>query len=167
MKPVENPQPSVVRLFPDYGDTVLWLNLPIDYELTGLPGDLVDELRAWELSYYASLTPEIKWKSAALATRFTEEGNRLAQRVADELGPGFEIEFRSYEEGVPTRRFRGIAAANATAVAAFTALVTESRDERLRISDAVASSGQGGITGWYAYAPRSGSVFESPPAGQE
>ncbi|MFJ6534593.1 hypothetical protein ACIQH5_00045 [Paenarthrobacter sp. NPDC091711] len=167
MKPLESPQPSVVRLFPDYGDTVLWLDLPIDYELTSLPEDLVDELRAWELSYYASLTPEISWKSAALATRFTEEGNRLAQRVADELGPGFEIEFRSYQEGVPTRRFRGVAAANATAVAAFTALVTASRDEQSGISNALASSGQGETTGLYAYAPRSGSVFKPPPAGQK
>jgi hypothetical protein len=167
MKPPESPQPTVVRLFPDYADTVLWLDVPLGYEVTGLSEGLVDELKAWELSYYAALTPDTSWKSADLATRFTEEGNRLAQRIADELGPGYEIEFRSYEEGAPTRRFQGTGAPNATAVAAFTALVTASRQEQSRISDALEAAGQGETTGWYAFAPRSGNVFKPPQAGQE
>ncbi|MDR6636386.1 hypothetical protein [Paenarthrobacter nitroguajacolicus] len=40
-------QRTTVRLFPDYGDTALWLDSPIDYDITGLTRSLVRELQAW------------------------------------------------------------------------------------------------------------------------
>ncbi|MGR0160125.1 hypothetical protein [Paenarthrobacter nitroguajacolicus] len=148
-----------MRLFPDYGDTALWLENPIDYSLTGLPESLVKELQSWEQSYYASLTQDLAWKSADLASRYTSEGNRLAQLVADELGDGYEVEFRSYEENARPHRFCGTKAPNQRAVAAFDALVAGVRAEKVRISRAVANDIPGAGTGWFASSPLSGKIF--------
>ena len=157
----------IVRMFPDYADTVLWFGDPVDYDLTGLTQGLVSDLQAWERSYYASLTPDFDWKSPDAAHRFTEEGNRLAQRVADELGDGYEIEFSSYERDVPARRFRGTGAPNARAAAAFDVLAVAVRAGQVEVSRARAAARRGDPPGWFAYAPLSDTVFKPPRAGQE
>lgn len=167
MNASESPQRTVVRLFPDYGDTALWLDDPIDYSLTGLTGSLVKELQSWEQSYYASLSQDLVWKSADLASRYTSEGNRLAQRVADELGDGYEIEFRSYEENTRPHRFCGTKAPNQQAVAAFDALVAAARAEKDRISRAVADDTPGTGAGWFASSPLSGKIFGPTRTEQE
>ena len=166
MKPSESPKRTVVRLFPDYGDTVLWLDGPINYDVTDLTDDLVNELRDWEQFYYESLTPGFNWKSSDRATKYAAEGHRLAQRVADELGDGYEIEFRSYEENARTHRFRGAQSPNPRAVAAFDALTAAFRVEQERISRARAATARGEGTGWYASSPLSGNVFRPPSSGQ-
>lgn len=99
--------PSTVRLFPDYADTVLWFNEPIDYDTAKLSGTLTRELSQWERSYYDGLNRDYEWKSAVLARRFGAEGERMAQRVADELGDRFEIELVVFVEDSPKRKFRG------------------------------------------------------------
>ncbi|MGG5170554.1 hypothetical protein ACQR35_00030 [Pseudarthrobacter sp. J1738] len=157
-----------VRMFPDYADTVLWFDDPVDYDLAGLTQGLVRDLRVWEQSYYESLTPDLDWKSAELARRFTLEGNRLARRVADELGDGYEIEFNSYEKNVPTRRFRGTGPAlNARAAAAFDALAAALQAKQDEISRARTAAQRGENTGWFAYSPLSDTVFKPPRAGRE
>lgn len=152
-------------MFPDYAGTVLWFRDPVGYDLAQLSGGLVHDLARWEQSYYDALTPNIGWKSADLARRFTAEGNRLAQRVADELGDGYEIEFASYEEDVPTRRFRGKGPAlNLRASAAFDALAVAVKAEKEETYRARAAARRGESHGWVAYSPLSNTVFKPPHA---
>jgi hypothetical protein len=153
-------QPQVVRMFPDYADTALWLSEPVPYEVSGLTDGLVRELEAWEQFYYDSLTPDEDWKSAELARQFTAEGNRLAGRVADELGDGYEVQFRSYEPDVPVRTFRGKRPTlNPRAAAAFGELVADLNAERERLDEAVSASGGEGSE-WFAVAPLTGVIFK-------
>lgn len=159
--------PATVRIFPDYGDTVLWFDGPVDYDVAKLTQALEQELRAWEEFYYQSLTPDFAWKSSELASRYAAEGNRLAQRLADELGEAYEVQFRPYGENAQTRRFRGGLASNPLAVAAFDALAAAAREDQHRIARALASAPTGTGTGWFATAPVSGSVFRPPQAGRE
>ncbi|MET3902528.1 hypothetical protein [Paenarthrobacter sp. 4246] len=166
MRSAEGSHRTTVRLFPDYGDTVLWLDVPISYEVTGLTESLVHELQDWEQFYYESLTRDFTWKSADSAVRYASEGHRLAQRVADELGDGYEIVFRSYGENAQTHRFRGTRVPNPQAVAAFDALVAAAHAEKDRIALALADAPPGTGTGWFASAPGSGSIFKPTQAKQ-
>lgn len=162
--PGEAMRPTV-RMFPDHAGTVLWFRDPVDYDLAHLSTGLVHDLACWEQSYYDGLTPDFGWKSADLARRFTTEGNRLAQRVADELGNGYEIEFASYEEDVPTRRFRAKGpASNLHAAAAFDVLALAVKTEDDEAYRARAAVRRGDSHGWYAYSPLSATVFTSPQA---
>ena len=150
---------EIVRLFPDYADTVVWLDGPVDYRLSGLSRRLIEELREWERSYYQSLTPGFDWRSPELAHQFTVDGNHLASRVAEELGDGYEVEFRSYEPGAATRRFRGTGAVrNPQAVAAFDELVTALRLNQDRIASSEARP-DGDDESWFATARLSGNTF--------
>ena len=150
-----------IRLFPDYAGTVLWLDEPISYELSGLSPELVHSLEAWEESYYRSLTPDFEWVSDGAARDFTAEGNRLAQRLADELGDGYDVSFKSYEDGVPRRIFRSSGAApNTGAVDAFNKLSTA----RPVKESGRAAGPTGNDAGWYAWAPLSDASFPPPPA---
>lgn len=146
----ERNRPLTVRLFPDYAGTVLWFSGPVRYEDSGLTQGLIRALQSWEESYYHSMTPDIEWVSAEAAHRFTAEGNRLAECVADELGERYDVGFASYEDGVPARIFRASGPArNAEAVAAFDVL-TAARQ----------TGGDG--SGWYAWAPLSDTSFGPP-----
>lgn len=107
--PAPSDQRPIVRMFPDYSYSVLWLDGPVGYGESGLSAALIEALQAWERSYYQALTPEFEWKSVELARRFTSEGNRLARMVADELGETYEVEFDSYEEGKTVVRYRASA----------------------------------------------------------
>jgi hypothetical protein len=152
-------QPQMVRMFPDYADTVLWFGDPVPYDESGLTDGLVRELGDWEHSYYDSLTPDEDWKSAELARRFTTEGNRLAGRVAEELGDGYEVQFSSYEPGVPPRRFRGASPAlNPRSTAAFAQLAAALAAEREGFGNPNDPGGQD--PEWFAVAPLTGAVFK-------
>ncbi|MGO1181583.1 MAG: hypothetical protein ACTHZ5_01680 [Micrococcaceae bacterium] len=150
---------TLVRLFPDYANTVLWFVGPVPYNESGLTTDLVRELEEWEQSYYASLTPEYEWATAGAAHAFYEEGTRLAQKVADELGPDFEIELRSSVPTTPPRRFRGVCpATNPAAATAFDALAARYAAERPRDGESARDPGVE-ISGWFAHTPRTGERF--------
>lgn len=150
----------MVRMFPDYADTVLWFGGPVPYDESGLTEGLVRELDDWEQSYYDSLTPDEDWKSAELARQFTAEGNRLAERVADELGDGYEVQFSSYEPGVPSRRFRGAhLALNPRATAALAELAAALTTERARFGNVARAPG-GENSEWFAVAPLTGAIFK-------
>ncbi|MFJ4027503.1 hypothetical protein ACIPWF_09935 [Paenarthrobacter sp. NPDC089989] len=151
-----------VRMFPDYAETVLWFGGPVDYDRTGLAESLVRDLRAWEDSYYAALAPDLGWKSPHEATRFTEQGEHLAQRVADELGDKYEVEFTPYVENAQPRRFHGTKAPNPRAVTAFDVLATKIRIEQNQMNRLEAEK-DGSLT---AYAPSSNTIF-MPPKGKD
>lgn len=98
-------EPVTIQLFPDYCDRTLWLGDPIAYEESGLSPALIQDLTDWEQSYYDAidLDHDHEWKSLGLADAYTARGNELGQRVADEIGPEFEVEFSSYQQGgLPT-----------------------------------------------------------------
>lgn len=114
---------GVVRLAPDYAGTVIWFPHAVPYAQTHLDPSLVTDLIRWELSYYDSLTEDFGWRSPQAAVEYTAAGIRLALRMALQLGPAFDIEFASYEDGVAPRRFRSDCPAdNPRAAAAFTEL---------------------------------------------
>lgn len=145
-------RPRVLRIFPDYADSVLWLAEPVPYGISGLTRELVHDLAAWEQFYYDSLTADVVFRSPELAHEFTVRGRRLAGRVADELGEGWEVEFRSYEPRVAPVRIRGRGVAtNAQAAAAFDALVAD-RDAEQAESQRARVTGDGR---WSARAPLS------------
>lgn len=122
------PAGPVLRLFPDYAGTVLWLESAVPYDDTRLDPALVTDLIRWEIEYYDALDDAQAWRSPAHASGFTAAGVNLALRLAVQLGSGFDIEFASYEAGVTSRRFRSdFAADNPAAAAAFTALAGSSR----------------------------------------
>lgn len=125
-------------LVPDQTGSVLSLGGIVHYEQSGLSQELILDLRRWKLQYHKAVDRNREWRSADLARRFTQVGNLLAQRIADELGNGHEVVFASPESGVPSRMFRATGpAANPLAAAAFEALVQErenttERQQRLR-----------------------------------
>ena len=110
---------TVVHVYPDYAESCLWLSVPVDYALTGLSDDLVDQLKAWEQSYYDGLTSDLAWRSAEAEAAFSAVGRRLGRQLARELGDGFEVEV-----GSTTFRGRG-PATNPRAEAAFRALADQ------------------------------------------
>lgn len=155
MKRIEEQRTSVVRLFPDYANTVLWFVVgPVRYSECALSLTLVQELQDWEQSYYVGLTPEFAWRSPEQAEKFVAEGERLAQLVAHELGSEFEIEFGE-------RRFHSRSAAgNPNAATAFRDLDTRYRAERERVDRQSRDTPAGDrVAGWYAQIPGGGQVF--------
>ncbi|MGW6171859.1 hypothetical protein ACWF5H_00040 [Arthrobacter sp. NPDC055138] len=153
-----------VRMFPDYADTVLWFDGPVDYAECGLSERLIRDLTRWEQGYYDALV-DVEWRAPELAAQFTEDGIRLAQQVAGELGEDFEVEFRSYENGAGVRRFRGRGPGSPEATAAFGQRAASERDDREQLALLKAEDETSGAGGWFAYAPESGLVFRPRPPG--
>lgn len=147
-----------IRMFPDYAHTVLRVGTPILYRDTGLSNDLVAQLKEWEEFYYDSLDSGFSWVPESAARTFTGEGERLARMVAAEVGPQFDVEFSSYEDGAETVHVRAEhPAQNPAAETAFTRLFDEEDAER-REAEERRRNNPGG--NWIAYAPLSGTVFD-------
>lgn len=88
----------IVRVFPDYADTVIWFSEPMPYPETGLSDGLIAQLSSWEASYYANLDEDFQWLSLSALHQFSSEGLELARAVATEIGPEFEVEYHSFED---------------------------------------------------------------------
>ena len=159
MKRLSKYATSIVRLEADYDDSVLWFIDPIPYEVTHLSADLIRDLEAWGQFYYDALSDDYEWRSDEAGRHFTEEGRRLAQLLANELGREFSVEFRSSRRWWRKRRFRSSDAPfNPDAAAAFTALADAARqeDEHLR-----ALVEEGATLGWSASRPGEELVWPS------
>jgi hypothetical protein len=96
--------PSVVRLFPDHAESVIWFQGPVPYEDTRLDPRLVADLQTWDASYYAGLTADYTWRARGVESAFLAEGARLARRLADQIGDDFQVE---HDLGEVHRRVRG------------------------------------------------------------
>lgn len=123
---------TVVRVFPDYADTVLWFAPgPVSYEESHLTEGLVAELVEWEGTYYASLTDLFQWRPEANLLAFDVEGLRLAHRLAEELGDAVEVEYRNYQKGaLEPARVRGTGkGTNSAARAAFVKMAHDAKVE--------------------------------------
>ncbi|MCU1479853.1 MAG: hypothetical protein JWQ19_639 [Subtercola sp.] len=69
---------TVVRVFPDYAETVLWFAPgPVSYEESHLTDTLVAEMIEWEAAYYASLTELFEWRTGVDIFDFDKKGLRL------------------------------------------------------------------------------------------
>jgi hypothetical protein len=146
----------IVRVFPDYAKTVIWFGGPFSYPETGLSDALIERMKAWEDSYYAALTDDLKWRSVEESERFDAEGMELAHELAVEIGPDFEVEYRSFATAVVTTQLSGRgSASNPAAQQAFSARAEMSRAER-----ATAQAQRSAATDlrWYAQGS-SGEVF--------
>lgn len=121
-----------MRVFPDYADTVLWFAPgPVSYEESHLTEGLVAEMVKWEATYYANLTDLFEWHAEADLLAFDEEGLRLANRLAEELGDAVEVDYLNHREGVPTPvRVHGTEnGTNAAARAAFVKMARNAKVE--------------------------------------
>ncbi|UVI37752.1 hypothetical protein [Brevibacterium spongiae] len=153
-------QYDTIRMFPDYADTVLWFDGPVDYCDTGLTAALVSDLERWEKSFYESRTDDFEFVSRAAGVAHEEEGLRLAERVSAEVGPRFVITCDSIEDRYGQVTLRATSPSeNPTAEAAFRRLRQERMAEDMRMAEILAES-DGTIT---AYAPLSGATFELSP----
>lgn len=151
------PRPRVLRIFPDYAESVLWLAEPVPYEISGLTQQLVHDLATWEQSYYGSLTADFTFRSQGLAHEFTNRGKLLAHRVAEELGSGWEVEFKSCEPlAAPVRIHGSGVATNAEAAAAFAAVAAD-LDSEQEVSHRARVAGE---DRWAARAPQSDTDYE-------
>jgi hypothetical protein len=135
---------TVVRLFPDYANSVLWFPYPLAYEETRLDAQLIEDCKAWEASYYVGVLPTYSWQDATLKAEFVAEGGRLACRLAAEIGDEFQVE-HDRAGGRPRRvRSRG-PARNPDAAAALRELAraaTAEWDEARRVVNQARRAGQ-------------------------
>jgi hypothetical protein len=137
----------LVRMFPDYADSVLWLDGPVDYGESGLSEQLVADLREWEEACYASPT-----------RRDVQQTQSLARRVAAELGSRFAVEYDAAEDTDDVRRVTSARPAlNVEAEAAFLARAEEAVRAQERLAALKDEPGHG--TGWSAVAPLTGAEY--------
>lgn len=145
-----------IRLYPDYADTVLWLYGPVSYADARLSPALSADMETWEASYYDSLDSQQSWKHPQTAAPFSATGRKLAHRLADELGVGFEVDFHSYAPRSVRKLFRSEQSSqNPAAAEAFRAMVAAEDELKAQFA-----ADQGNGIGWFAYAPLSGAVFD-------
>lgn len=147
--------PKILRMFPDYADTVLWINDPIDYVHTGLSTALIEELNSWEQSFYDSLNRNYEFASRGLEEKHTRAGIALAQKVASEIGSDFIVEYDAAASlSEPTHYQCPGTASNKHAAASFQKLFKDVRREEKRMAKIMKNGPL------YAYAPLSGQVFD-------
>lgn len=135
---------TVVRLFPDYAESVIWFRGPVPYEETRLDAQLIAARQAWEAFYYAGLTSDYSWRTLEMETRFHVEGARLARWLADQIGADFQVEL---DLGESRRRIRGAGpAGNPGAAAAFHRLADRTREGWAQLRQMVDQAAQDGHT---------------------
>jgi hypothetical protein len=141
---------SVIRLFPDYAESVIWFAIGlVSYDDAKITSELRLEMDAWEKLYYQAQTNDSRWHTPEDRLRFNAEGRRLAERLAEELGSRFEVEVDVYENEQVRIRSND-APTNLDAAAAFEAIAGELREFDKRIQRATEA---GASFGWYAYGP--------------
>ncbi len=142
---------SVVRLFSDYADSVIWFSGPVAYEDTWLEHDLVADLRSWDATYYAGLTSDHEWRSPDAACRYHRAGARLARRVAEQIGDDFQVQ---YDQGDTHRRARAAGRArNEQAASAFHEMAEQARVEWARMREVVERAKRNGETLYWSAGP--------------
>jgi hypothetical protein len=135
---------SVVRVFPDYADSVIWFAPgPVPYEEAHVSTELRDAMIAWEQAWYDGLSDGFHFSSPAVSHSLAVEGHRLATLLSDELGDNFEVEFRSDEVDAGDRRRRGSGSGtNPAAVAAFRRMADDDKAEHDQIQAMIAAGAQ-------------------------
>jgi hypothetical protein len=130
----------VVRVFPDYANTVIWFAPgPVHYEDARVTDELRDAMVAWEKAWYDDLSDDFHPSSPEVARSLAAEGRRLATWLSTELGENFEVEVLLDEVDGRNDRLRGSGpGTNPAAVAAFRRMAAEDKAEHDRIQALVA-----------------------------
>lgn len=135
---------TVVRLFPDHAESVIWFSGPVPYERTELDPRLIADLRSWDAAYDAGLNADHDWRTSGLERQFHADGTRLARRLADQIGDDFEVE---HDLGESRRRVRGSGPPrNHAAAAAFHAMADAARKDWADLRRSVERAGRDGRT---------------------
>ncbi len=121
---------TVVRLFEDYAESVIWFTIgTVSYEEACLSNELERGLRAWG-ARYLEIDPSKGWPSVEDENAYTSEGLRLARLLAEEIGEDFEVEVDSGAKKPRVVRLRGESSGtNARARAAFHARASDFKAE--------------------------------------
>lgn len=142
---------TIVRLFSVWAESAIWFSGPIAYDDTRLDANLVADLRAWDDSYYASLTPDYDWANPDDATSYYKRGARLARRLAEQIGDDFQVE---YDLADSHHRVRAPGPAlNAEAAAAFDEMADRARADHAEILEAVQRARSNGDTLYWSANP--------------
>ncbi|WP_233198372.1 hypothetical protein [Cryobacterium sp. Y50] len=150
---------DIVRVFPDYAQSVIWFSDPMPYSETELSSELVDRLTSWEAQYYDALTDNFEWRSVNKLHAFNAQGLELAREVSNEIGPEFSVEYRSFENNAAIAQLHSDEpASNFSAGAAFRARAAHAREEWAATQARNAATPPTGTVGWYARSP-SGTFF--------
>ena len=72
----------------------------LDEEDFPLPRDLTAEVLTWTRNFDAHFDPESGWPTVEQRDAHRREGERLAERVQDAVGPGTTIDLDVWETGV-------------------------------------------------------------------
>jgi len=136
VRPVSEYATSIVLLSPGHTRSVICFSEPVPYAETQLDPPLIAGLRTWGASYSAGLAPDYSWRSPTAEARFWATGARLAQRLADQIGDAFQVQ---YDVGRTQRRVRGAhPARNPDAAAAFTRMADDARADWARLREVAA-----------------------------
>jgi hypothetical protein len=90
-----------VLLMCDYFAFPLWTadgGRMLDPSELPLGAATVSALSAWAAEYQSLLTTDFEWRSPAAEAEFEATGQRLWRRVADELGPDWQVGYFSQSE---------------------------------------------------------------------
>ena len=161
---MEDERYRVVRIFPDFGDSPIWFAdaTPLDYDESGISAELRAPFEVWEQFFYQHVGYGAERLPARLA-EYDDEGRHLAQRLADEIGPEFVVEFLAEGEGTLPRVRASGPAGNVVAAAAFAKVREESRADDLAARARLADAHEHGTPyGWSAHAPNTGDDFSNP-----
>jgi hypothetical protein len=127
---------TVVRVFPDYADTVLWFAPgPVSYEDACVSRALAADMAAWEARYYRILDDDCSIRPT-VREPFEAEGRALARRLSAELGDAFAVECVGDSGGHLLLRGDG-PGTNPRAVAAFRRMADDELAVHARIQHAM------------------------------
>jgi hypothetical protein len=141
---------SLIRIFPDYADSVIWFIVgPLSYEESGVSRTLRRSMEAWESHYYETMDTDFTWRSREDQNYHAEEGRRLAERLSVEVGPAFEVQyFDQHDRKLRVRSDKP--ATNEAAEAAFTRVGAWHRN----LFERIEREAEAGATfGWFASRP--------------
>lgn len=154
---------EVVRLFYDYASSVVWFPDPVPHIECRLSPELSADLDAWRHSFDVGLEQQ-EWRSPELAARAEREGRDLAQRLGDELGSTFEIDYHVFAQPRASRYRSPNSPTNAEAAAVFTKWADAARVEHDDLRRRAAERRPvGGSFGWYAEIPGVGRYTPPTP----
>lgn len=164
VEPTENGEsyrPVPILLVPDQLATVLSIGDRVYYEDSGLSQELILDLRLWSKFYRQSFDENQAWISVDREREFTAMGDRLAQRLADELGESHSVQvgsrhFGSGQDGEPLRTYRSAGPAiSPLAAEVFHAYMREEQAVAARQAYVLAQRHGPASFGWFLsdYAP--------------
>ncbi|MCI0159251.1 hypothetical protein KNO15_21325 [Leifsonia shinshuensis] len=141
---------SVIRVFPDYADSVMWFIIgTVSYDESCVSDTLRRDMEAWESHYCQAMGDDLVWRSPDDEKYHVAEGRRLAESLSVEVGHAFEVEY--FDEGDRKVRVRSDErASNERAARAFADVRASHTELIARIERETEA---GAVFGWFANDP--------------